>query len=247
MARARDDVGDEVHRAAPRDFVRTRNAVAARLQQAGRAAEAAEVRRLRKPSPALWAVNQLAHTHADELGAFLAAVDQLRKVQLGHAGPQIAAAATRQRNALENLVTLASGLLGRAHVVTTPAVVRRVSDTLLGAAAAQDSREPLRRGRLAGELPAPGFEAFSGITPANRPARPAPPKPAPAPESPSPREARAAKAEAAQREREAARRRQRAEQSARRVAKATKVVERRQRQLREAQARLEQQRAAAEE
>ncbi|HLQ24168.1 MAG TPA: hypothetical protein VK132_13220, partial [Gemmatimonadales bacterium] len=74
---------DEVFSSRPSEFVRIRDAVAARLRKAGRRPEAAEVTRLRRPSPALWAVNQLAHEHAGELGAFLTAVDQLRIAQLG--------------------------------------------------------------------------------------------------------------------------------------------------------------------
>src|SRR6266849_1888416 len=54
--------------------------------------------------------------HAGELGAFLTAVDQLRKAQLGRGGGGVNQAATRQRNALRNLVALATGILIAAHL-----------------------------------------------------------------------------------------------------------------------------------
>jgi len=127
-----------------------------------------EVARLRKPSPALWAVNQLAHEHTGELGAFLTAVDQLRKAQLGRGGGGVNQAAARQRNALDNLGTLAAGLLVSAHLPATPVVLQRVSATLRGAAADTDARERLRHGRLPEELSAPGFEAFAGMARAGR-------------------------------------------------------------------------------
>src|SRR5712691_7389181 len=148
---------DEVFRSRPSEFVRTRDAVAARLRKTGRLSEAVEVTKLRRPSPALWAVNQLAHEHAGDLGAFLTAVDQLRTAQLGRGGSGVNQAATRQRNALDNLGTLAAGLLARTHLAATPSVLQRVSATLLGAAADKDARErpaarPPHRGARGGRL-----------------------------------------------------------------------------------------------
>src|SRR5437899_3641963 len=76
---------DDVIRAAPSDFVRTRNIVARRLRAPAVATRWPRSRGSGDP-PSLWAVNQLAHAHAGELGAFLTAVDQLRTVQLGRGG-----------------------------------------------------------------------------------------------------------------------------------------------------------------
>jgi hypothetical protein len=197
-------------------------------------------------------VNRLAHEHAGELGAFLTAVDQLRTAQLGRGGGGVNQAAARQRNALDNLGTLAAGLLVSAHLPATPVVLQRVSATLLGAAAAMDARERLRHGWLTEEHAAPGFEAFAGMTPVARPERQAPPpreQPHREPEARPPareqeraaeRDAQAARTAAAKLERDASRRRQRVE----RVAKA---VERLRVQLGEAEARLAEQRQAAEE
>lgn len=204
---------------------------------------------MRKPSPALWATNQLAHEHPGELGAFLTAVDHLRKAQLGRGAGDVGPAAVRQRNALDNLVALAAEILSRAHLGTTPAVLRRVSDTLLGAAADTDARERLRRSQLLDEHTAPGFEAFAGMAPASRQERPMPPRENPQREvravAPPPehkraaeRDVRAARVAAATLEREATRLRQRAEKSA-------KVVERLRARLLQAEARLIQQRQAA--
>jgi len=242
---------DEVFTSRPSEFVRARDAVAARLRKAGRRSEAAEVARLRRPSPALWAVNQLGHEHAGELGAFLTAVDQLRTAQLGRGGGGVNQAATRQRNALQNLVALATGILIAAHLAATPAVLQRVSATLLGAAADTDARERLRHGRLTEEHAAPGFEAFAGIAPAARQERPAPARekpqrkrrarpPSREQERAAERDARAAGVRASKLEREARRLRQRAETSA-------KAVERLRAQLRESEERLTHERQAAEE
>ena len=41
------------------DFVKARDALAAELRQTGHAAEAADVKKLRKPTPVVWAVNRV--------------------------------------------------------------------------------------------------------------------------------------------------------------------------------------------
>ena len=187
--------------------------------------------------------------HAGELGAFLTAVDQLRKAQLGRGGGGVNQAATRQRNALRNLVALATGILIAAHLAATPALLERVSATLLGAAADANARECLRRGQLTEEHAAPGFEAFAGMAPAARHERPAPARekpqreprvrpPSREQERAAERAGRSARAHAAKLERDASRRRQRVE-------KAAKAVERLREQLREAEERLTHERQAA--
>lgn len=152
---------ERLHAVPPGEFTATRNRIVAELRKAGRPAEAQAVARLRRPSPALWAVNQLARGGRQDLAAFVEAVDRLRRVQLRD--PRAAADALRaQRAALETLVARAGDLLRGADLAASPAILRRVSDTLMGAAADQDQARLLRRGALTEELAAPGFEAFSG-------------------------------------------------------------------------------------
>ena len=165
----------------PSEFTATRNRVAAELRKSGRADEARAAARLRKPSGALWAVNRLAATGAKELKALLDAVAQLRRSQLRD--PRAASEALRaQRAALETLVARGRDVLREAGVSASQQVLRRLSDTLMGAAVDRAHAEALRRGELTEELAAPGFEAFSGArTPASpglrlvrTPARPTP-------------------------------------------------------------------------
>jgi hypothetical protein len=135
--------------------------VAAELRKNGRTDEARAVARLRKPSAALWAVNRLAATRANDVKALLDAVAQLRRSQLRD--PGAASEALRaQRATLETLVARGRDVLREAGVSTSPQVFRRLSDTLMGAAVDRAHAEALRRGELTEELPAPGFEAFSG-------------------------------------------------------------------------------------
>src|SRR5207244_7915703 len=81
------------------EFTRRRNELAARLRAAGRRDEAAAVRRLRRPSVPIWAINALAREHADDVRAFVNATDRLRRAQVGSRGA-MAEATRAQRQAL---------------------------------------------------------------------------------------------------------------------------------------------------
>jgi hypothetical protein len=120
------------------------------------------VRKLRRPSAPLWATNQLAHAEADRLEAFLDGVAEVRKTQLRD--PRAAAEGlARQRRELQHLVRRAGELLTRHGTRATPDAMRRISDTLLGAAVDGEHTDELRHGRLTQELAAPGFEVLTGV------------------------------------------------------------------------------------
>ena len=72
---------DDLYAALPADFTRARNDLAQRLKQAGQVEAAERVKQLRKPTVTLWAVNQLARRHPDDVRALLDAGEQLRVVQ----------------------------------------------------------------------------------------------------------------------------------------------------------------------
>jgi hypothetical protein len=154
------------------EFVRARNALAARLRKAGHADAAAGIAALRKPSAPLWAINQLARKDPGVVTRLLDATDALRKAQLGRdRGGDPGARAAAQRTALEELVDRAAALL-HPDGSDVPADTRgRLSASVLGAAADRHLREDLRHGRLAEELKAPGFEVFAGARPVTAPPR----------------------------------------------------------------------------
>jgi len=95
------------------------------------------------------------------VAALVEAVARLRRSQLSD--PRAAAEALRaQRAALETLVARARDVLAGAGLAASQQTLRRLSDTLMGAAVDRERADALRRGELTEELPAPGFEAFSG-------------------------------------------------------------------------------------
>jgi hypothetical protein len=231
MARDADRDIQELYALPLAEFTRARNARAGALKAAGRTDAAEAVRRLRRPTPALWAVNRLAHLEPKRLEAFLQTVDEVRRTQLRD--PRAAAnALRRQRTDLDALVGRAGALLAGHGGPPAPQTQRRIADTLLGAAVDRGLAETLREGRLTTELSAPGFEVLTGA-PTGGHLRLVPDRKAePATETPE-RVRRAAEKDAAVRERRAQReaaahaegeRRRRAAEEAAREAEARRAA-----------------------
>ncbi|MGZ4352520.1 MAG: hypothetical protein ACXVZ4_03145, partial [Gaiellaceae bacterium] len=119
-----------------------------------------EVKQLRKPSAAAWAVNQLARRHARELDAFLDSASRLREAQLE--GGDVPAATKAEREALKRLLQLAGEYAPSTQV-------DRVRQTLQAAAADEAAAEQVRAGRLERELEPAGFGSLVAGTPKARP------------------------------------------------------------------------------
>jgi hypothetical protein len=151
------------------EFTAARNALVKELRGAGLADEATRVAGLRKPSKALWMVNQLARRAPEQVQALIDATRRVRDAQQkGLAGDEVREAMREQRAAL-------SALSAAAEARRDPALERRIHDTLQ--AGAMSAPEALREGRLEQELGPAGFEALlaAGVLAPER----APPRPAP--------------------------------------------------------------------
>ena len=158
---ATDDALERLYAVTPKEFTRARNSLAADLRRARKDDAARVVAGLRRPSPALWAVNQLARHAASRLERFLDAVERLRRTQLSD--PRAAMDAMRaQRAELEELVARAEQALGEAGYRPSADMRRRIGDTLLGAAVDRRHADAVTHGRLTEELHAPGFDALTG-------------------------------------------------------------------------------------
>lgn len=222
------------------EFVPERGALAKTLRGEGRRDEAAEVAKLRKPSAAAWAVNQLVRGKSGGVDELFAAGDALRDAQsallAGRGdGRALRDAGTREREAVEELVEAAGELLPDASGVT----LERVADTLHAAALDEAARAAVREGRLERELRHAGLglgegaDVFAAAPASASAAKPKAAKPKPASKDDRKAEKeRAAAEKAAQAEREAERKRVRAA-----VSKAAKAQERAGHALRAAQER----------
>jgi hypothetical protein len=169
---------DELYGLPLERFVPERDALAKSLRAAGRREEASRVAKLRKPSVAAWAVNQLVRTQGRALNELLEAGDSLTQAHAAVLsgtgdGRSLRHAVERQRAAVEALLTTARGLLTSDGHDLSSATIDRVAGTLHAAALDQDAREQVRHGRLERELRHVGLGA-AGVS-ATAPARAAKP------------------------------------------------------------------------
>jgi hypothetical protein len=167
-----DAVTEELYALEPGDFVTARNELVKRLKKAGDKQLAAEVGKLRRPTPAAWAVNQLARLHRAELEDLVTKGEELRAAQDGALGGaqsgDLRQAGRARRDAVARLVELAEGILGERGA----AYSGEVAATLEAASLDAEAAEAVLGGRLSAELQPPsGFGAFD-MTVAERPAAP---------------------------------------------------------------------------
>jgi hypothetical protein len=168
------------------EFVPGRNALARDLRKEGETERAAEVAKLKRPSVAAWAVNQLARRNRRELDLLLDAGHRLRTGQEealkgGDRGKFEAARGDHER-AVRELVGAARELLADQRGTASDQMISSIERTLRFASIDEEHRPALASGRLTEEVDAPGFGAFAGM------ALPSAPPPRPPPKSDRPRE-----------------------------------------------------------
>jgi hypothetical protein len=159
------DAADELYALPPGEFTRARDARVKEIRKQDREAADA-IKRLRKPTVAAWALNQLARRRASDVGALLEAGERLRAAQEellaggDRSAFQEAAAAERE---------LVAGLSADATAIASEAGERggglqeKVAATLHAAALDEETAGELRGGRLVREREAiGGFGAPGG-------------------------------------------------------------------------------------
>lgn len=150
------DVARELLRVAPQDFVAERTARQRAVRKDDRALATA-VGKLRKPSPAAWVIDLLAHD-----GALDDAVDlgpALRKAQ-AEADPDVIRTLRRQRaEVVDALAQAGADLASDAGHPVTPAVLEQVRSTIEAAMADPHAGAAVRSGLLVTALESVGFDA----------------------------------------------------------------------------------------
>jgi hypothetical protein len=158
---------DDLWRATPDEFVEVRNRLAKELKAAGKLAEADAVKALKKPSLALWAVNQLAPAKpgvVEDLVELGRQVEAATADALKGEGPGAMRELDRQRrHAVGDAADAAAALAETAGQPLSAAMVSRVASTLDNASLAASSRQLLAAGRLPAELDSPGFDGLEGL------------------------------------------------------------------------------------
>jgi hypothetical protein len=176
---------DGLYAVPPAGFVAERDRIVKALKAAGRRDDAADVTRLARPSPAAWALNQVARTDPGAVCAWMDAASDLRgatKDPAAAGGEGIRGAMAAHREATGRLTSLAAARAEEHGIPLSPANADRVRTLLQEASADAEAAAWVRGGRLTG-APAPATGA-----------PPSPPSPARKPKGPDPADvARAAR------------------------------------------------------
>jgi hypothetical protein len=159
---------DRLFRLPLEEFVAARNELAARLRREGDAEGAEAVRKLPKPTVAVWAVNQLADRDGAGIRALLSAGTALRRAQertlRGSAGGDaLREAQGKERAAVQQLTQRAREILTEAKRPASGGTLERVARTLGAAAVDEEARDALKAGRLTEELEPAGFGMLAGF------------------------------------------------------------------------------------
>lgn len=161
------------------DFTPARDALAKELRAAGRKDEAAEVKGLRKPSVAAWALNHAARRHPEAVERLRAAGVDLRAAQddalSGDAG-RLREASRALSDEVDRFAGLGLEALQSAGRPASAAQQEKIVATLRTAAVDDAAGDALTRGVLVDDLEATGFSLLGAprsgdvTAPAPRPA-----------------------------------------------------------------------------
>lgn len=173
------EVADELYGLPPAKFTAARDERARAARAAGRAADAAAIRKLTRPTMSAWLVNQLSRDAPEQLGRLFDVGEALQDAQRTLAGDRLRELSAQRRHVVSDLLPVAAGLAGQAGQPASATVLDEVRATLEAALADQGARDAVRSGRLTKAL------AYAGLgevdltaavaAPGARPATPGPP------------------------------------------------------------------------
>jgi hypothetical protein len=143
-----EDAIDRLFAVRPADFVKERNAVAKALKGAGKREEAERAMKLARPTPSVWAVNQVAR-HVPALVQRL--VEATARLQAGGAG-SYAEALAAHRDVLKELRAKAEEILEASAMRPTLDVLTRVVHDLRAGVLNPESRPSIEAGRLSRDV-----------------------------------------------------------------------------------------------
>jgi len=149
---------DELFSLPLEDFTAARNKLATELKKDDPDG-AARVKALKKPTSAVWAINQLAHRHGPELEELVRLHERMMSIK---DADDLRAASKERRRVVGRLTDLARGELASAGQKGTTATSQRITQTLIAAASGEEL-DALRWGRLTADIDSPGFQAMAGF------------------------------------------------------------------------------------
>jgi hypothetical protein len=163
---AGDDDLAALYRGPLAEFIDARNRLAARLRQAGDAAESARVKALPKPSAPAWAINQVYWHARDDYNRLIAAGDGLRALQqqmLGGRPVDPRESMQERQAAVRQVADRAARFLADAGQPPTDATRQRLNVTADALATWGSQPQGYVHGRLDREIDPPGFAALASL------------------------------------------------------------------------------------
>jgi hypothetical protein len=145
------------------DFVAERKQVAKELREAGDREAAAEVAKLPKPTPPAWALNQLARSEPDAVGAWLDAAEELRAVSASP-GRGLREAIEAHRDATRTLLGVVRDRARPGGKPLSEPMLERVRELLQAATVDGAVADELRAGRIVEGGEPPAFGAAQALT-----------------------------------------------------------------------------------
>ncbi|MGH2787696.1 MAG: hypothetical protein ACRDJV_07265 [Actinomycetota bacterium] len=158
MAANNADVG-ALYRLPLDEFTEARDRIAGELASKGDKAAAVEVKSLRKPSVAAWAVNRLADEHSEDMARLLDLREQLEEAA---SAQEMRRLASERRDVTSQLVARARAILERDGHAASASTLEKVTRTLQ-AGETDEERDLLRAGRLTREMAPSGFGDFGFV------------------------------------------------------------------------------------
>ncbi|MBV8950467.1 MAG: hypothetical protein JOZ99_06310 [Actinobacteria bacterium] len=160
---------DRLFELPPEEFVKERDAAAKRLRAAGDTEGASALSRLRRPTVAAWAIDQLSRRNPDAVGELVALGERLQRAQRralsGVGADELRELGAQRRRIVERLAQEADRALLEAGRPVSPAVHQAITGTLEAAAVSPQDASALQQGRLERDLaPQSGFDAVDGFT-----------------------------------------------------------------------------------
>ena len=167
---------DELFTAPAGEFVKAREALVRDLKREQRSEEAADVHALRRPTVAVWGINQMAHARRDRVAALVEAGHELEALQQEGAGArdELRAATRTRRTLLDQLTDVAASYTERPDTSRSA-----IAATLDAASLDPELRDDLARGRLTTEL-SPAVRFLGDLGDGDDDGAPAPRRRAPA-------------------------------------------------------------------
>jgi hypothetical protein len=159
-----DEALDRLYAAPLEEFTQTRNALAKELQ----GDDAKQVKALKKPNLAAWALNQLARKHSGELEELFDATDKVRQAQRrvlsGGKAAGLREASDLRNKVVSKLTKLAGNLLIDAGHAAAASTLSAVNDSLVAIASNEEAAEELKRGRLSREVRSEAVVDVGGLS-----------------------------------------------------------------------------------